>query len=118
VTRVWPAEVPSHPSPRPVPWGPLVVTAAVFFVVLLLFLPEGDLCSTLTIVVLGYAAFSIMVSAIEGAWPRRRLGERARLYRDVAARCLRAAERYPFAGDSLRREARYYEHRMRREMRR
>jgi hypothetical protein len=64
------------------------VTAAVFFVVLLLFLPEGGPCSTLTIIVLGYAAFSIMVSAIEGAWPRRRLGERARLYHDVAERCL------------------------------
>jgi hypothetical protein len=104
----------------PVPWGPLAVTAAVFFVVLLLFLPEGGPCSTLVIVVLGYAAFSIFASSVAEAWrnvaPPKTLEGRARLYRDVAARCLRAAEMYPFAGDNLRREARYYEHRMRREM--
>jgi len=88
----------------------------VFFVVLLLFLPEGDLCSTLVIVVLGYAAFSIFASSVAEAWrnvaPPKTLQGRARLYRDVAARCLRAAGRYPFAGDNLRREARYYERRI------
>ena len=88
----------------------------------LLFLPEGGPCSTLVILVLGYAAFSIFASSVAEAWrnvaPPKTLQGRARLYRDVAVRCLRAAERYPFAGDNLRQEARYYEHRMRREMRR
>jgi hypothetical protein len=92
------------------------VTAAVFFV-LLLFLPEGDVCSTLSILVPGYAAFSITVTAVAGAWPRRRPIEgRARLYRGVAERCREAAGRYPFAGDGLRREAGYYHRKMRREM--
>ncbi len=88
VSREW-------PPGRPVPWGPLAVTAAV----VLLAFPTGGVCSTLAIVVLGYAAFSILVTAIEGAWPRRRLEGRARLYHNVAARCLQAAERYPFAGN-------------------
>ena len=82
-------------------------------VVLLAFLPDtGGVCSILVIIVLGYTAFSILVTAIERAWrnvaPSRRpkvLEGRARLYRNVAERCLRAAERHPFAGDSLRREA-------------
>ena len=120
--REWPAD---PPSPRPIPWGPLAVTAAVFLVVLPVFLPDtGGVCSTLVIVVLGYAAFSITVTAIDGAWrnvaPRRpsRPEGRACLYHDIAERCLRAAKRYPFAGDSLRREARYYRWKMRKEMRR
>jgi hypothetical protein len=103
VTREWP------PSPRPVPWGPLAVTATVFLVVLLLFLPDtGGVCSTLTIVVLGYVAFNIVATVVADFWsnrPRRqqKIEGRARLYRDVAERCMRATERYPFAGDSLRR---------------
>ena len=97
------------------------MTAAVFLSVLLVFLPDtGGVCSTLVVVVLGYAAFSIFASAVEGAWrniaPPRRSKEpegRARLYYDISERCLRAAERYPFAGDSLRREADYYRRRSR-----
>ena len=79
-------------------------------VVVLLAFPTGGVCSTLAIIVLGYTAFSILATAIDGAWrnvaPSRpkALEGRARLYRDVAERCLRAAERYPFAGDNLRRE--------------
>jgi hypothetical protein len=89
----------------------------VFFVVLL-FLPEGGPCSTLFLLVIGYAAFSITVREVERAWRNmgrpKVLGGRARLYHEVAERCLRAAERYPFAGDSLRREADYYRRKMRR----
>ena len=118
VSREWPPGL-------PVPWGPLAVTAAVFLVVVLAFLPDtGGVCSTLAIIVLGYAAFSILATAIADFWrnvaPSRphALEGRARLYRDVAERCLEAVERYPFAGDSLRREARYYRWKMRKEMRR
>ena len=111
VTREWP----EPPSPRPVPWGPLTVTAAVFFVVLLLVPDTGGVCSTIFLLVIGYAAFSIFASTLARTWRRPpRPGGRARLYRDVAARCLRAAERYPFAGDRLRREADYYRRKMRR----
>ena len=100
---------------------PLAVTAAVFAAALLLFLPDtGGPCSTLALLVLGYAAFSILVTAIEGAWPRRKaqLEGRARLYRDIAERCLEAAKRYPRSGDQLRREADYYRRKMTRELRR
>jgi hypothetical protein len=53
------------------------VTATVFLVVLLTFLPDtGGVCSTLVIIVLGYAAFSVLASAIAEAWrnmvPRRK----------------------------------------------
>ena len=90
------------------------MTAAVFFVVFL-FLPEGDLCSTIFLLVIGYAAFSIFASTLARTWKRpTRLEGRARLYRDVSERCLRAAGRYPFAGDRLRREANYYRREMRR----
>ena len=108
------------PPGLPVPWGPLAVAATVFFV-LLLFVPDtGGPCSTLSLLALGYAAFSILASAVARAWVRRppRLEGRARLYHDVARRCLRAAEMYPFAGDRLRREADYYRRKMIRELRR